>query len=44
MEFINLEALAPVLHQCQRSAFFTTVKPMTMMSGIASPPNVIAIV
>ena len=44
LEFVNLEELAPALHSLGRSTFFVTISPMNVKSGIASPPNPIAIV
>jgi len=44
LEFIDMEALAPALHELHRSTFFVTICPMNIVSGIASPPNAIAII
>ncbi|KAH7018104.1 uncharacterized protein B0I36DRAFT_354417 [Microdochium trichocladiopsis] len=44
VEFLDLEKLAPLLHQLKRSTFFVTIQNLNVVSGIASPPNAMAIV
>ncbi|KAK5687600.1 hypothetical protein LTS10_001740 [Elasticomyces elasticus] len=44
LEFVDLEELTIALHELGRWAFFVTICPMNIVSGIASPPNAIAVV
>lgn len=44
MEFLDLEFLAEKLHELNRSTFFLTVQNLNVVSGIASPPNAMAII
>ena len=43
MEFLDLEDLAAKLHALNRSTFFLTIQNLNVVSGIASPPNAMAI-
>ena len=43
VEFLDLEALAETLHPLGRSTFFLTLQNLNTISGIASPPNALAI-
>ncbi len=43
MEFLDLETLAAELHALKRSTFFLTIQNLNINSGIASPPNALAI-
>jgi hypothetical protein len=43
VEFLDLETLAEELHQLNRSTFFITIQNLNIKSGIASPPNAMAI-
>lgn len=43
VEFLDLEDLAIALHSYRRSTFFLTVSVLNVLSGIASPPNAIAV-
>ncbi|KAK6074466.1 hypothetical protein SCUP234_08250 [Seiridium cupressi] len=43
VEFLDLEALSEKLHQLNRSTFFVTIQNLNIVSGIASPPNALAI-
>lgn len=43
VELLDLEKLAPVLHQLRRSTFFVTIQILTIVSGVASPPNAMAV-
>ncbi|KUJ22642.1 uncharacterized protein LY89DRAFT_777704 [Mollisia scopiformis] len=43
VEFLDLETLAEELHQLGRSTFFLTIQNLNIKSGIASPPNALAI-
>ena len=40
----GLVALASALHQQGRSTFFLTLQNLNVLSGIASPPNAMAII
>ncbi|KAI1852754.1 hypothetical protein JX266_002295 [Neoarthrinium moseri] len=44
VEFLDLEALTEKLHQLGRSTFFLTIQNLNIVSGIASPPNALAII
>jgi hypothetical protein len=44
LEFLDLETLAETLHSLKRSTFFLTVQNLNIESGIASPPNALAII
>ena len=44
VEFVDMEKLAAALHQVERWSFFVTVAPMNIVSGIASPPNITAVI
>lgn len=44
LEFLDLELLAPALHQLGRSTFFLTIQNLNVVAGIASPPNALAII
>lgn len=43
LEFLDLERLSDELHAAGRSTFFLTVQTLNVVSGIASPPNAMAI-
>lgn len=43
VEFLDLETLAEELHALNRSTFFLTIQNLNIKSGIASPPNALAI-
>jgi hypothetical protein len=43
VEFLDLEVLAETLHSLGRSTFFLTIQNLNVVSGIASPPNALAI-
>ena len=43
VEFLDLEALSEKLHKSERSTFFLTIQALNVVSGIASPPNAMAI-
>jgi hypothetical protein len=43
VEFLDLETLAETLHELKRSTFFLTLQNLNIVSGIASPPNALAI-
>ncbi|PMD19742.1 hypothetical protein NA56DRAFT_628604 [Hyaloscypha hepaticicola] len=43
MEFLDLETLAAELHALGRSTFFLTIQTLNINTGIASPPNAMAI-
>jgi hypothetical protein len=43
VELLDLEKLAPALHARKRSTFFLTIQNLNILSGIASPPNALAI-
>ena len=43
VELLDLEKLAPALRQLGRSTFFVTIQNLNVVSGIASPPNAMAI-
>ncbi|KAI0400458.1 hypothetical protein F4802DRAFT_584691 [Xylaria palmicola] len=43
VEFLYLEELAEALHQSGRWNFFLTIQNLNVVSGIASPPNALAI-
>lgn len=43
VEFLDLEYLAERLHSLGRSTFFITIQNLNVESGIASPPNAMAI-
>jgi hypothetical protein len=43
LEFLDLEDLASALHSQRRSTFFVTITVLNVLSGIASPPNAVAI-
>ncbi|KAI0974247.1 hypothetical protein F4678DRAFT_421958 [Xylaria arbuscula] len=43
VEFLNLEDLAEALHARDRWNFFLTIQNLNVVSGIASPPNALAI-
>ena len=43
VEFPDLETLAETLHRLGRSTFFLTLQNLNIVSGIASPPNALAI-
>ncbi|TVY82765.1 hypothetical protein LSUE1_G003291 [Lachnellula suecica] len=43
MEFLDLETLAEELHRLNRSTFFLTIQNLNIQSGIASPPNAMAV-
>ncbi|KAK5624624.1 hypothetical protein RRF57_000339 [Xylaria bambusicola] len=43
VEFLYLEELAPALHSRNRWNFFMTIQNLNVVSGIASPPNALAI-
>lgn len=44
VEFLDFEDLAPALHARNRSTFFVTIQNLNVVSGIASPPNALAII
>ena len=44
VEFLELESLAVILRQSKRCTFFVTVQNLNVYSGIASPPNALAII
>jgi len=43
IELLDLETLAEKLHEHGRSTFFLTIQNLNILSGIASPPNALAI-
>lgn len=43
VEFLYLEEVAPALHERNRWNFFLTIQNLNVISGIASPPNALAI-
>ncbi|KFA54522.1 hypothetical protein S40293_08937 [Stachybotrys chartarum IBT 40293] len=43
VEFLELEDLAAHLHRLDRWSFFLTIQTLNIVSGIASPPNALAI-
>ncbi|KAI1739336.1 hypothetical protein F4680DRAFT_449082 [Xylaria scruposa] len=43
VEFLDLEKLATALHESGRWNFFMTLQNLNVVSGIASPPNALAI-
>jgi hypothetical protein len=44
LEYLDLEVLAETLHSLNRSTFFLTIQNLNIASGIASPPNALAII
>ncbi len=44
VEFLDFESLAVALKGAGRSSFFVTVTVLNVLSGIASPPNAVAII
>lgn len=43
VEFLDLERLSEQLHNSGRSTFFLTIQTLNVVSGIASPPNALAL-
>jgi hypothetical protein len=43
VEFLDLESLSQELHRLGRSTLFVTMENLNVRSGIASPPNALAI-
>ncbi|KAJ7184948.1 hypothetical protein C8R46DRAFT_882565, partial [Mycena filopes] len=43
VEFLDLEALAVACHDLKRYSFFFTLQNLNVIGGIASPPNIMAI-
>lgn len=43
VEFLDLETLIKELHPLKRATLFLTIQNMNINSGIASPPNALAI-
>ncbi|KAH8894168.1 putative cyclase [Thozetella sp. PMI_491] len=44
VELLDLEQLATKLHEQQKFTFFVTIQTLNIVSGIASPPNAVAII
>jgi len=44
VEFLDFERLAPALRKLGRSSFFVTIQNLNVVSGIASPPNALAVI
>jgi hypothetical protein len=43
VEFLDLETLTEKLHELNRFSFFMMIQNLNIVSGIASPPNALAI-